>query len=90
MGSYDSILWTTSLLPTSYVGIYLYNDSQLVYTYSTYTLNDGTVPYWYIPTGLASGTHYHIKIQSYADTSQWDFSGYFTLTLTCPLLLYQC
>jgi hypothetical protein len=79
MGAYDTITWATSLPATSYVQVYLYNDQQLAYTYSTSTLNDGII-YWYFPTGLASGTKYHIKIQNAADTTQWDFGGYFTLT----------
>ena len=79
MGAYDSITWTSSLSSSSYVRVYLYNDQQLAYTYSTYTLNDGVI-YWYLPTSLASGNRYHIKIQSATDTSQWDFGGYFTLS----------
>ena len=79
MGSYDSIVWvSTPGVTGSYVEIYLYNDTQMVYTVSTSTLNDGIV-YWTIPASVGSGSRYHIKIRGATDTNQYDFGSYFTL-----------
>jgi hypothetical protein len=79
-GSSYQIQWIpdTAVLGT-YVGLYLFKGSQQVLSiYSS--LSNGGVYNWYIPSGLATGTDYRIKIINYANPTMVGFSNFFTIS----------
>jgi hypothetical protein len=74
-----SIRWTSSDSMTgTALAIYLYQNDTLAYTIIGSTIDDSLYN-WYVPTTLASGSHYHIKIVNTSDTSQWDMGHYFQI-----------
>jgi len=78
-GSSASITWTYSGNPGSNVKIELYKGTSLNRTITSSTpIVNGSYP-WQIPSDVAFGTDYLIKITSTASSSVSDVSGYFTI-----------
>lgn len=80
-GSSYYLQWATdSAFYVSSVSIYLYVDTVQIMSYITsYTSNSGQY-YWYVPSGMATGSRYRIKIQDYNNTNMYSFSNYFTIS----------
>ena len=75
-GKTNGIRWTGGA-PSSNVRIWLYKGSSVVKTIKSATANDG-VCYWTVPTGLAVGNNYRIKVKSLAGANV-DYSDYFSI-----------
>jgi hypothetical protein len=84
-GSSYQIQWipdSTVLGP--YVYLYLYKGSQqLMYVYSSSLSNSGVYS-WYIPSGLATGGDYRIKVANYSNASMAGYSNFFTISGVSP------
>ncbi|MFH0774686.1 MAG: CARDB domain-containing protein [bacterium] len=89
-GTSHSITWNSnrvgsyvkSIGTDSYVEIELYKGGILNGTISSYEYNDGSYS-WLIPTSLANGDDYKIKITDYYDSSIYDYSdSNFSITST--------
>ncbi|OGJ89072.1 MAG: hypothetical protein A2268_08730 [Candidatus Raymondbacteria bacterium RifOxyA12_full_50_37] len=83
-GSSYSIQWTSdSALLSTYVNLSLYNDTFLVAAIASGTANDG-VQSFSVPTGLATGAQYRIKIVDYNNTALYSFSEPFSISGLTP------
>ncbi len=80
-GSSYQIQWIPdSTILGPYVYIYLYKGSQqLMYIYSSSLSNSGLYT-WYIPTGLATGGDYRVKIANYSNPTMVGYSNFFTIS----------
>jgi len=84
-GTTPTIRWTSSGSVGSSVKIELMKAGVVSQTISTSTANDGTFTSWTIPSSLATGTDYRIRITSTTNTAIADTSNnYFTITSTTP------
>ena len=84
-GSSYSITWEadTALFGT-YVSLYLWDDaSGLLSTIYTHLSNGGTYSYS-VPTGLATGSNYRIRLVNYSSTTIAGYSPKFTITGITP------
>jgi hypothetical protein len=84
-GSNHAITWTSSGTVGSYVKIEVLKASSVVQTLSSSTENDGTFS-WTIPSTIATGTDYRIRITSTTHPAITDSSNaYFTITSGVPI-----
>jgi len=90
-GTTPKITWTSSGTVGSYVKIELLKGGVVSQTLSTSSPNDGTYSSWTIPSTLATGTDYRIRVTSTSNTAITDTSNtYFTIapastiTVTSP------
>jgi len=80
-GTTPTIRWTSSGSVGSSVKIELMKAGVVSQTISASTPNDGTFTSWTIPSTLAAGTDYRIRITSTTNTAITDTSNnYFTIT----------
>jgi len=79
-GSTPTISWTSSGSAGSNVKIELLKGGVVSKTISTSSPNDGTYTSWTIPTTLATGTDYRIRITSTTNAAITDTGSYFTIT----------
>ena len=80
-GTIPTIKWTSSGSVGSYVKVELMKAGVVSQTISSSTPNDGTFTSWIIPSTLATGTDYRIRITSTTNTAITDTSNnYFTIT----------
>ena len=77
-GSTKTITWTSSNAGNS-VAIELYKGAQISSTIVSSTANDGSHS-WTVPTSLAAGSSYKIKVTDASDSATWDKSTSFTVT----------
>jgi len=88
-GSGHTIQWTSQGSAGSSVKIRLYKGGNYLLTVNSNTSNDGSYP-WNVPTSLASGSDYQMRITSTTVSSADDYSDNFTissapsLTVTVP------
>jgi hypothetical protein len=84
-GSSYTISWTpNAAVFGSYVYLYLYKGNQLVYTIYSGTVNNTGSYSWTIPSGLATGGDYRIKMASYSNLAITGFSSNFTISGLTP------
>ncbi|MBN2833997.1 MAG: SUMF1/EgtB/PvdO family nonheme iron enzyme, partial [Candidatus Delongbacteria bacterium] len=78
MGSSVSIQWIDNI--SENVKIELYKGSSAVQTISSSTASNGSYS-WTVPTTLTAGTDYKVKITSVNNSSLYDYSDTFTISL---------
>ena len=79
-GNTPTITWTSSGSAGSNVKIELLKGGVVSKTISTSSPNDGTYTSWTIPTTLATGTDYRIRVTSTTNAAITDTGSYFTIT----------
>jgi len=87
-GSTQTITWTTrGTTPITYVTIKLYytGTNILMQTITSRTANNGTFS-WKIPTNLASGSVYKVRVSEYGNSSVYGSTGYFSINSSPPSL----
>ena len=85
MGADPTITWTSSGSVGSSVKIELLKAGVVNQTISTSTPNDGTYSSWTIPSTLATGTDYRIRVTSTSNAAITDTSNtYFTIASAAP------
>jgi len=84
-GTIPKITWTSTGSVGSYVKIELLKAGVVSQTISTSSPNDGTYSSWTIPSSMATGTDYRIRITSTTSSSITDMSNtYFTIASAPP------
>jgi len=76
-----SINWQTGNLGGN-IKIELYKGSNNVAAITNSTSNDGIYNVWDVPSSLVSGSDYRVLITSLSNTSTFDYSDYFEVTVT--------
>ncbi len=79
LGATQILTWTDPAGLKGYVDIFLYNGSGVLQTIIANAVNSGTYS-WLVPTTLATGTDYYIKIISRSSDAINGASGVFSIT----------
>lgn len=83
-GTLARIAWTVTGNAGSLASLALYQDSVLIRSIGTATLETGEYASWSVTSGLATGSRYRIRITSQSDAGIADFSDYFTIKGSDP------